>query len=219
VHEGETAVRGLDGPVTIVRDRWGIPHIRAGSVHDAFFAQGFCMAQDRGWQIELIRHMAHGKAASLLNRKLLGLDIQNRRLGFSRAARQEWDHQTPEARAILEAYAGGINEAIRTQLQPFEFRVIGHEMAPWSPVDSLAIIKLVNTGQQWATKLKFGQVAAKLGLEAVNALVPEVPPGTALIVPAGAAWNGKAHPFKEDMALAMGEPTGRWGREAARIAG
>ena len=68
VHDGETTVMGLDGTVSVIRDRWGIPHIRAGTAHDAFFAQGFCMAQDRAWQIELIRHMAHGRAAGLLTR-------------------------------------------------------------------------------------------------------------------------------------------------------
>ncbi|MBI5948681.1 MAG: penicillin acylase family protein [Chloroflexi bacterium] len=208
VHSGKTRVDGLDGPVTIVRDRWGIPHIRAGTTHDAFFAQGFCMAQDRAWQIELIRQMAHGRAAGLLNRGLLGLDIQNRKLGFGRLAETEWAHQGAEARTVLEAYAAGVNAAIRTQPVPFEFRAIGHEMQPWSPVDSLAIIKLVNSGQQWASKLKFGQVAATLGAEALNALIPEVPPGAALIVPSGARWAGEQHPFREDIARAMGEPDG-----------
>jgi len=91
---------------------------------------------------------------------------------------------------------------------PFEFRAIGHEMAPWSPVDSLAIIKLVNSGQQWASKLKFGQVAAKLGPEAVLPLIPDVPAGSALIVPAGARWTEEEHPFAQDIARAMGEPDG-----------
>ncbi len=208
VHSGETRVDGLDGPITIVRDRWGIPHIRAGSTHDAFFAQGFCMAQDRAWQIELIRQMAHGRAAGLLNRGLLGLDIQNRTLGFGRLAEAEWAQQGAGARLVLEAYAAGINAAIRTQPVPFEFRAIGHEMQPWSPVDSLAIIKLVNSGQQWASKLKFGQVAAALGAAAVDALLPEVPVGAALIVPSGASWTGQPHPFREDIVRAMGEPDG-----------
>ncbi len=208
IHDGEVSVTGLRRPVTVVRDRWGIPHIRAENEHDAFFAQGFCIAQDRAWQIELIRHMAHGRAAALLNRGLLGLDMQNRALGFSRYAEAEWKEQSPEAKATLEAYAAGINAAIRTQPVPFEFRAIGHEMAPWSPVDSLAIIKLVNSGQQWASKLKFGQVAAKLGPEAVLPLVPDVPPGSTLIVPAGARWTEEQHPFAQDITRAMGEPDG-----------
>jgi penicillin amidase len=151
---GETAVRGADGPITIVRDRWGIPHVRAGSLHDAFFAQG------SAWRRIVVADRAdpahgHGRAASLINKGLLRLDMQNRRLGFARSAAREWECQSEESRAILTAYAAGINEAVRTQPAPFEFRVLGHEMQPWSPVDSLAIIKMVNSGQQWSSKLRF----------------------------------------------------------------
>jgi len=94
IHDGEVRVAGLERPVTVVRDRWGIPHIRAESERDAFFAQGFCIAQDRAWQLELIRQMAHGRAAGLLNRGLLGLDMQNRALGFGRYAEAEWREQS-----------------------------------------------------------------------------------------------------------------------------
>lgn len=206
--DGEVRLAGIDGPITIVRDRWGTPHIRAGSVHDAFFAQGFCFGQDRLWQLELYRHMAHGRAASLLNKGLLKLDIQNRRLGYGRLASAEWEQQSPEARTVLQAYANGINAAIATQPRPYEFIQLGHSMAPWTPVDSLAVIKMVNSGNQWASKLKFGQIASKLGARAVQALVPSVPVGTALITPSGARWTGEPHPFKDDILSAMGQPDG-----------
>ncbi len=206
--DGTLHGEGLDAPVTIVRDRWGIPHIKAQSADDAFFAQGYCMAQDRLWQIELIRQMAHGRAAALLNRGLLGLDQQNRTLGFGRLAAEEWKRQSPRARAALEAYASGINAAIETQPKPFEFEQIGHTMAPWSPADSLAVIKLVSSGAQWATKLKLGQVSASLGPRAANALLPVVPEGASLIVPSGLRWAGQPHPFELDVARAMGEPDG-----------
>ncbi len=208
IHEGETSVGGVDGPITVVRDRWGIPHVRAGSLHDAFFAQGFCMAQDRAWQIEMIRHMARGRAASLINEGLLRLDRQNRRLGFARYAAREWEAQSGEAKSILTAYAEGINEAVRTQPVPFECRVLGHTMEQWSPVDSLAIIKMVNSGQQWSSKLRFAQVAAALGDDVAASLIPDLPPGTALITPSGARWTGLPHPFREDISLALGEPDG-----------
>ncbi len=208
IHSGETRVPGVDATVSITRDAWGIPHIRAESMRDAFFAQGFCMAQDRGWQIELIRHMALGASASLLNRGLLGVDKQSRMLGYGRLAAQEWPHQTAEAQLVLGAYAAGVNAAIETQPVPFEFRSINHQMAPWSPVDSLAIIKMVNMGQQWASKLKLGQASALLGTETAAALVPEVPEGSSLIVPSGSSWAGSPHPFREDITRAMGEPDG-----------
>jgi len=141
--------------VRIVRDRWGIPHIRAGSMRDAFFAQGFCIAQDRAFQIDLYRRMARGTSAAMLSAGLLNRDIQNRRLGFGRLAETEWEQQSEEARTVLQAYAAGINAAIATQPRAWEFRVLGYEMSPWSPVDSLAVVKMINANAHWATKLKF----------------------------------------------------------------
>jgi penicillin amidase len=134
--EGELTVEGLDAAVTIVRDRWGIPHIRAGSARDAFFGQGYAIGQDRAFQLELYRRMAHGTSAAMLNRGLLGRDRQNRRLGFGRLAAAEWEHQSDGAREVLEAYAAGVNAAIANNPTPWEFRVLGgpdgpHQMDPW----------------------------------------------------------------------------------------
>jgi penicillin amidase len=192
---GEIAAPGLDGPVRIVRDRWGIPHIRAGSARDAFFGQGFCIAQDRLFQLELRRQMAHGRAAAFLNKGLLAADRANRRAGFLRHALREWEEQSPDARIILTAYADGVNAAIATQPRPYEFHLLGHEMAPWSPVDTLAIMKMVAVGNQWALRLRLAKVAATLGAEAVINLLPDHPPGMALITPSGARWTADEHPF------------------------
>ena len=88
--DGTLVVEGLLAPLRIVRDRWGIPHIRASSARDAFFGEGFCIGQDRLFQLELRRQMAHGTAAGFLDRGLLGRDRQNRRLGHLRYAEREW---------------------------------------------------------------------------------------------------------------------------------
>src|SRR5438876_2463192 len=64
--DGELRVKGLNGPVEIVRDRWGIPHISAHDALDAFFGQGFCHAQDRLWQMELTRRVTSGRLAEVL---------------------------------------------------------------------------------------------------------------------------------------------------------
>ncbi|MEE9279473.1 MAG: penicillin acylase family protein [Myxococcota bacterium] len=207
-HAGDAEVPGLDASLRIVRDRWGIPHIQAGSARDAFFGQGYCIAQDRAFQLELYRRMAYGTSAALLNRGLLPRDRQNRRLGFGRLAAREWEAQSDAAREVLQAYADGINAALASNPVPYEFRLLGHEMLAWSPVDSLAVIKMVNSSAQWASKLRFAKVAAVLGAEAVAAQVPDVPLDSALITPSGARWQREAHPFFEDIESAMGEPDG-----------
>jgi penicillin G amidase len=206
--EGEVTVAGLEAPVRIVRDRWGIPHIEARSARDAFFAQGYAIGQDRLFQLELRRQMAHGRAATFLNRGLLAADRINRKIGFLRHAEREWAVQSPQARMILEAYSAGINAAIATQPRPYEFHVLGHEMAPWSPVDTLAIMKLVAVGHQWASRLRYAKVAVALGREALLNLLPDHIPGMALITPSGARWTEEAHPFADAAGLLIEEPEG-----------
>ena len=209
--DGELEAEGLEASVRIVRDRWGVPHTEAQSAHDAFFAQGFCLGQDRGWQLELYRHMAHGRAASLLNRGLLRIDKMNRTLGFGRDAAREWEEQSDEARMILQAYADGINAAIAAGPPPVEFGLLDHEMQPWSPVDSLAILKMVSANVHWATKIGNGEVASRLGIEALQALIPDVPADAALIAPAGASWTNGAHAFADALSDLESEPGTRRG--------
>ena len=211
--EGDVTVAGPDAPLRITRDRWGIPHIKADSARDAFFGQGYAIGQDRAFQLELYRRMAHGTSAAMLNRGLLNRDRQNRRLGFGRLAAAEWEHQSDGAREVLEAYAAGINAAIATNPTPWEFRVLGgpdgpHRMDPWTPIDSLAVIKMVNGNNQWASRIRFAKVAATLGAEAVAALVPDNAEDAAIITPSGGRWERDAHPFLEDIELAMGQPDG-----------
>ena len=209
--DGELQAEGLDAPVRVVRDRWGVPHVEAQSVRDAFFTQGFCLGQDRSWQLELYRHMAHGRAASLLNKGLLRIDRMNRTLGFGRDAAREWEEQSDEARMILQAYADGINAAIAAGPPPVEFGLLEHEMQPWSPVDSLAILKMVSANVHWATKIGNGEVASRLGIEALEALIPDVPADAALIAPAGASWTNGAHAFADALADLEAEPGSRRG--------
>ncbi len=199
--------------LSVTRDEWGIPHIQAGSTYDAFFGQGFCMAQDRLFQIELYRRMALGTSAGMLNKGLLRRDKQNRRLGFGRLAQLEWEEQTDDERLILQAYADGINAVLETNLFPFEFEVISgdgksYEMLPWQPFHSLAIIKMVSSNNHWASKLKHALVLEKLGIEGLLPLIPDINLESSLITPSGARWAQTEHPFRADIESAMGQPDG-----------
>jgi len=212
-HTGEVSVDGPDGPIRILRDEWGVPHVKAGSARDAFFAQGYCLGQDRLWQLELYRHFAWGRGSEVLGKGLLRRDQQNRRLNIGHYAEREWEAQTDTARMILEAYAAGVNAAIASNPAPYEFHVLPgsdelHEMAPWRPVDSLAVLKMVSAGAQWASRITHAKIAATLGPEAVAALIPDLPEGTSLITPSGLRWSEETHPYAEDITAAAGEPDG-----------
>ena len=207
--DGEIRLDGAsapDGEIRIVRDRWGTSHVRAGSVRDAFFAQGFCLGQERAWQLELFRHMAHGRAAALLNQNLVRLDRLNRRLGYGRDAAREWEAQSDDARLILQAYADGVNAAIDSGPRPLEFETLDHDMQPWSPIDSLAILKMVSANQHWQVKMANARLVERLGVDALAAVTPDVPVDGALIVPSGETWSGEEHAWSDALAALESEP-------------
>ncbi|HXH21490.1 MAG TPA: penicillin acylase family protein [Dehalococcoidia bacterium] len=205
---GEVEVRGLLAPVRIVRDRWGIPHIRASSVADAFFGQGYAIGQDRMFQLELRRRQARGTTAAFINKGFLAQDRSNRRTGFQRLAEQEWEAQSAESRLVLEAHAAGVNAAIETQPRPYEFELLGHSMAPWSPVDTLAIMKMVALGNQWAPRIRRAKLLAAHGVDAVLNSLPDHIPGMALITPSGARWESEVHPLRAALEQGLEEPEG-----------
>src|SRR5262245_63603568 len=106
---GPVRVPGLGAGTEIWRDPEGVPHVRAGSLHDAFFAQGFVHAQDRLWHMEYDRRRAAGRWAELVGASGVPQDVLARRLGLVRSARADYEGAALETRAMLEAYAAGGN--------------------------------------------------------------------------------------------------------------
>ena len=108
---GVVPVRGLRDDVIVSRDRWGIPHIEAGTDADAWFALGYCHAQDRAFQLELIARAGRGLLAELLGAAALPIDRLSRTLGFRRVARAQVERLDPDVLPVLEAYVAGVNAA------------------------------------------------------------------------------------------------------------
>jgi len=139
----------LDGEVRITRDANAVPHIRAASDHDAFFAMGLVHAQDRLWQMELSRRAARGAMSELFGERAVGLDRLVKTLDLYRLASRSLQFQTPETQAALAAYSQGVNAWIRHvntralgRGAP-ELFLYGAALAPWTPADSLAILKMM----------------------------------------------------------------------------
>ncbi len=105
----EVRVEGVDADVVVLRDEWGIPHVRAETARDAFFGQGFVQAEDRLGQLEYDRRRAHGRWAEVAGGHAVGFDAFARRCGLAAAAEREADALAPEARAVLDAFAAGVN--------------------------------------------------------------------------------------------------------------
>ncbi len=134
---------GLDGPVDVYRDELGIPHMRASTQHDAFFIQGFVHAQDRLWQMDYDRRRAYGRWAEFAGSVGVEQDILMRRLRLGETARADYEEFDAETRAMLEAYAAGVNAFINTTKSlPAEYDLVGGRPERWNPWDPCASFKV-----------------------------------------------------------------------------
>ena len=126
--DGELKVAGLEQPVEVIRDEWGVPHIYAQNTHDLFFAQGFVMAQDRLWQMEWWRRQFGGQLAEILGPAAFERDRLARLIKFRGPLRRHRvDQLSPRGQAILTAYANGVNAYIDQNGSnlPVEFKLTG----------------------------------------------------------------------------------------------
>lgn len=167
--DGSLSLPGLKSEVTVERDNWGIPHIRATSVEDLAEAQGFVTAEDRLWQMDLLRRAARGQLSEVLGPATLKIDKDFRVLNFSRAAEVDLQMTSPEVRRVMEAYARGVNHFIemRSNRLPIEFTLLNYKPTPWQASDSLVLAcymyrTLTDTRQE---EMRRAVVTAKVGPE------------------------------------------------------
>jgi penicillin amidase len=160
---------GLRQPVRVVWDSNSIPHIFAQNDADAMTALGYVHARHRFFQMDLLRRQASGTSAELLGPAALPADIRARTLGLRRAAEASWEAHGAAMRALLEAYARGVNAWLReTGSLPPEYAVLRLTRASipeWTPVDSLVIAKALAFQLSFDAEL---DIALTLGLAAAQ---------------------------------------------------
>ncbi len=184
---GTFTLGGLTGPVTVARDRWGIPHIRAqASDADAMFALGFVHAQDRLWQMEFQRRIAQGRLSEVLGKAALDQDRFLRTWGFYRAAQSALPALSPRTRALVRAYTAGVNARIQQGHLPLEFTLLRYKPEAWTDVDSIAWQKLMafDLGGNWEDELLGEEAVQKLGAGGLNAVLAPYPKGAPTILSA-----------------------------------
>src|SRR5215813_291003 len=140
---------GLRERTTIRRDERGIPYIDARNEHDLYFAQGYATAVDRLWQMDFLRRTARGELSEVLgagpNNLALEQDKVHRTYGFAQVADAEFAQATPEGRAVIQAYADGVNafiSSLDSKSLPPEFQILQYRPREWTPSDSLVLVKL-----------------------------------------------------------------------------
>ncbi len=129
----------LFAPVTILRDRRDIPHIRAANEHDLFFTEGYVQGSDRLFQLDLARRYAYGRLAEIAGNKALLYDKMQRAVDIDAVAQRQLKAMTPRDRAAVTAFSDGVNVAAKSQPLPVEFRMLLYRPAPWTPKDSVAV--------------------------------------------------------------------------------
>jgi penicillin amidase len=177
---------GLKERVTVRRDERGIPYIEAANLQDLAFAQGYVTAGDRLWQMDLMRRVARGQLAEILGRDALPQDRLHRTLGFAQAAEMEVAGASKEAREVLDTYARGVNayiESLDAKSLPPEFQILQYRPRPWTPADSLLIVKLFfeALSSTWETDIMRAALAG-LPAEKREALLVETSPLDVLVV-------------------------------------
>jgi penicillin amidase len=139
--DGRLPVKGLSGVVKVTRDGHGVPAIEATTLEDLFFAQGYVTAQDRLWQMDVMRRFGAGELSEILGEGTLKVDRQQRILGLQAAAKKSLAMANPRDRSYFDAYARGVNAFIDTHGRslPIEFRILNYRPKTWQSEDSIVI--------------------------------------------------------------------------------
>lgn len=139
-------IAGLKDTVTVRRDVRSIPYIEAKNEADLYFVQGYVVASDRLWQMDLLRRVARGQTAEIFGKSTLEEDKRWRRYGFAAIVDESLQYYSPEVRAALENYARGVNAYIATldaATLPVEFKILQYKPTPWTPSDSMMVGKIL----------------------------------------------------------------------------
>lgn len=198
---GTVRIRGLGARAEVWRDPDGIPHIQAETLGDAFMAQGFVHAQDRLWQMEYDRRRAYGRWAELAGPSAVAQDVLMRRCRLQASARADYAAVSDETRAMLDAYAAGVNAFIElTDTLPIEFQLLELTPEPWRPWDAGAVFKVRHLSMGvWQMKAWRARLVRQLGAELTAKLSPGAQPNPMLIVPPGVEYDGPAIEGRDEL--------------------
>jgi penicillin amidase len=177
-YEGEKILAGINGEVTSYRDSRGIPHIYADNEHDLYFAVGYIMAQERLWQMDLIRRATTGRLSEIFGKDYVRIDLFFRSLNMTAKSKQVLADTDPEIMNCLQAYSDGVNKYIidtGNKLPP-EFRILSYKPDPWKLLDLANIIGYMGwdlASGNLSSELYNYKLMKKLGFEKTSQLIPD----------------------------------------------
>lgn len=166
---GTMKMAGLEKPVTVLRDRWGVAHIYAANEHDLFFAQGYVVSQDRLFQMEVWKRSGQGRLAEILGPSALQRDVSARLLRYTGNMEAEYASYSPDTKTILQAFTDGINAYIAERMKPggpglpIEFQIAGFKPELWKPEDCLNRMAAYSMMSNASAELYHAEAVAALG--------------------------------------------------------
>jgi penicillin amidase len=201
---GQLRLDGLRGPIRIRRDGHGVPHVDAESEADAWFALGFCHAQDRAFQLETLLRVGRGTLAAMVGPAGLAADRMSRRLGFARLAAAQLPLVDEDVREGAEAYASGINQGLARGLRrpSHEFALLRSRPTPWQVTDVLAFAALQSfaLGANWDAELARLKILSEDGPDALLALDQAYPATQPLTLPVATSAGPAMARLADDLA-------------------
>ena len=194
----------IHGPVTILRDDRGVPHISAADEHDLFFTQGYVEGADRLFQMDLLRRDMLGQLAEIFGRAALAHDESERNVPVREIAQRQYERLPPGERDLLEAFSDGVNAAISRETLPVEFRILAYRPRAWTPQDSLVVemATVIDLTDTWDDIAPRNAAYRGGGLARLNALFPLTDPCYNAPLLLGLAGMAPGPACRHDVALA-----------------
>lgn len=179
---------GLQKPVEVIVDKWGVPHVFGASDRDLVRVLGYLQARDRLWQMDLVRRAAAGRLSEIFGESQFETDAFQRVIGLERFAKNAIGNLDPETLAIMQAYSDGINAFIKEHpdLPTFEFRLIGYKMEPWKPADIIMLGRMTGwaLSANWQDEiLRYALIAERKAEQGLALLPRHTDPGPYIIPP------------------------------------
>jgi len=188
VYKGDLRISGLNNDVTVYRDERGMPHIYAKDDHDLYFSVGYVMAQDRLWQMDLIRRATRGTLSEVLGIKLAETDKFLRSLQMTAKSKEILKNEDKSTLTYMQSFADGVNAFIMSSDKklPPEFRILSYKPDPWQLEDICNIVGYMGwdlASENLSEDIFYRRLIKKMGTDKALQLIPDFNAVTSLIFP------------------------------------
>jgi len=184
--KGIVPADGITDKVNIYRTEQGVPLIFAENENDLYFSLGYMHAQDRLWQMDLMRRVAEGRLAEIFGAEVKDYDILFRTIGIKRNSEIIYSRLSVKSKSLLSDYCKGVNFFISNNMKnlPLEFDILNYKPEEWKPEHSVMLLKLMSweLNLSWYTDFMFGEIVNRLGYEKALDLFPDYPEDAPFIV-------------------------------------